>query len=103
MKEIGIDISKQRSKEIDESLLREMDAVVTLCASAETACPWTPPDLKRFHWPVKDPVATIGSAEEVMKDFRRARDEIRGRIEELIRNLKQEGLLMPQAESTAKR
>jgi arsenate reductase len=103
MKEIGIDISKQRSKEIDESLLRQMDAVVTLCASAETACPWTPPDLRRFHWPVKDPVATIGSAEEVMRDFRRARDEIRGRIEELIRNLKQEGLLMPQAESAAKR
>ena len=90
MKEIGIDISKQKSKEIDEALLMTMDLVVTLCSSAEEACPVTPAGIQRFHWPIKDPVATIGSGEEVMKDFRRARDEIRGRIEELIKKVKQE-------------
>lgn len=94
MKEIGIDISKQKSKEIDEVLLRTMDVVITLCSRAEEACPWTPPEIRRLHWPVVDPVATIGSSEEVMKDFRRARDEIKASIERFVKTL-QEGRLNP--------
>ncbi len=90
MKEIGIDISKQKSKEIDEGLLRTMDVVVTLCTNAEQSCPRTPPDIKRLHWPVKDPVGTIGSREEVIQEFRRARDEIRVKIDEFVRTVKQE-------------
>ena len=89
MKEIGIDISKQKSKEIDIDVLRTMDVVITLCSSAEEACPWTPPEIRRLHWPVKDPVATIGSAEEVMKEFRRARDEIKANIEDFMKTLEQ--------------
>ncbi len=89
MKEIGIDISKQKSKEIDIDVLRTMDVVITLCSSAEEACPWTPPEIRRLHWPVKDPVATIGSAEEVMKEFRRARDEIKTNIESFVKTLEQ--------------
>ncbi len=80
MREIGIDISGQRSKTIDEQLLRSMDMVITLCDHAAESCPWTPPEIRRFHWPIKDPVGTRGTEEEVMRDFRRARDEIRGKI-----------------------
>ncbi len=86
MREIGIDISKQKSKKIDEGLLRTMDVVITLCTSAEQACPWTPPDIKRLHWPVEDPVGMSGNREEVVKEFRRARDEIRGKIDEFVRS-----------------
>lgn len=87
MKEIGIDISKQKSKEIDENLLKEMDVVVTLCGNAEMLCPWTPPKIKRIHWPIKDPVGTIGTEEEIMNEFRRARDEIKERVKELIEEI----------------
>ncbi len=90
MNEIGIDISKQQSKEIDEALLRNMDLVITLCDNAAEACPWTPPEIQRFHWPIKDPVGTVGSDEKVMKEFRRARDEIRGKIGDLVKQLKQD-------------
>jgi arsenate reductase len=90
MREIGIDISKHKSKEIDEALLMSMDTVITLCSSAEEACPVTPPGIRRIHWPVRDPVATIGSAEEVMKDFRRARDEIKEKIIVFVDLLKKE-------------
>ncbi len=90
MKEIGIDISNQRSKEIDDVLLRDMDVVITLCDNAAEACPWTPPEIERIHWPIKDPVGTTGSEEKVMKDFRRARDEIRGKIEGFVRKLEQD-------------
>ncbi len=85
MREAGIDISSQRSKEIDERLLRSMDIVVTLCDNAAEACPSTPPYINVMHWPVKDPVGTRGSEEKIMKDFRRARDEIREKIEAFLR------------------
>ena len=87
MQEIGIDISRQKSKEIDEKLLREMDIVVTLCGNAEETCPWTPPQIQRIHWPIKDPVGTIGTEVEIMKEFRRARDEIKERVKKLIEEI----------------
>lgn len=88
MKEIGIDISGQSSKTIDEQLLGTMDVVITLCDNAAEACPWTPPEIKRLHWPIKDPVGTTGTKEEVMKDFRRARDEIKGKIKDFVISFK---------------
>jgi arsenate reductase len=88
MKEIGIDISHQKSKEIDLDLLMSMDLVITLCSNAEEACPLTPPRICRLHWPIKDPVGTMGSSEEIMRDFRRARDEIRGKIGEFVMMLR---------------
>jgi arsenate reductase len=81
MQEVGIDISRQRSREIDPDLLRTMDVVITLCDNAAEFCPATPPVLRRLHWPVKDPVGTIGTEETIMREFRRARDEIRSKIE----------------------
>ncbi len=85
MKEIDIDITDQRSKEIEEDTLRQMDLVITLCVNAEEYCPWTPPTIKRIHWPIKDPVGTVGSEETVMNEFRRARDEIKAKILNLVR------------------
>jgi arsenate reductase len=87
MKEAGIDISKQVSKEIDEGLLRKMDVVITLCDNAAEACPWTPPEIKRLHWPIKDPVGTVGTEDKIMDEFRRARDEIREKMLRFINGL----------------
>src|SRR6266511_3893665 len=70
MKEIGIDITRQRSKELDEKLLKNMDAVITLCANAEERCPRTPPGIKRIHWPIEDPVGSFGTEEIIMNEFR---------------------------------
>ncbi len=86
MRELGIDISGQESKEIDADLMKTMDIVITLCGNAEESCPWTPPAIKRLHWPVKDPVGAVGSEEEIMREFRRARDEIKTKIEDFIRH-----------------
>ena len=87
MKEMGIDISGQKSKGIDESLLRKMDIVITLCGNAEESCPWTPPEIRRIHWPIADPVGTIGSEEKIMNEFRRARDEIKAKTLILTKTL----------------
>lgn len=88
MKEVGIDISGYSSKEIDPDLLGKMDVVITLCSNAEAACPLTPPEIERLHWPIRDPVGTVGTEEEVMGEFRRARDEIRERIAEFVGSLR---------------
>ncbi len=88
MREIGIDISRQRSKEIDTDLMGKMDMVVTLCRNAEEACPATPQEIRRIHWPIKDPIGASGTDEEIMDDFRRARDEIREKITKFLKEIK---------------
>lgn len=87
MQELDIDISGQRSKEIDPVLLQEMDLVVTLCDYAERMCAHIPSEVKRIHIPVRDPVSSFGSEEAKLNDFRRARDEIRDIVLKLIREL----------------
>jgi len=84
MKEIGIDISGQSSKEIDPELLNQMDVIITLCGHAEASCPMTPPHIKRLHWPIDDPVGTVGTEEEIMNAFRKARDEIKEKVLKFI-------------------
>lgn len=84
MKEAGIDISCQTSKDIDRELLSKMDVVITLCSHAEASCPMTPLNIKRLHWPIEDPVGTTGSEEQIMKEFRRARDQIKEKVIKFI-------------------
>jgi arsenate reductase len=79
MGEIGIDISAQRAKPIGEVPRERIGAVVTLCA--EEVCPVFPGEVERHHWPVEDPAAASGSEEERLQAFRRARDDLRVRIE----------------------
>ena len=82
MKEIGIDISSQRSKSIEAIPKDRVTTVVTLCA--EEVCPIFPPGpggVTRLHWPHEDPAATVGSREEILRAFRRVRDQIREKLE----------------------
>jgi len=87
MNEIGIDISGQKSEAIDEDLLNKMDVIMTLCSHADASCPTTPVGIKRFHTPVDDPVGAVGTKEEVLDEFRRARNEIKVKINDLIKLL----------------
>ena len=90
MREAGIDISHQESKEIDEKLLRKMDIIITLCGNAEAFCPRTPPGIKRMHWPIADPVGAVGTEEEILEAFRNARDAIKGRVADFIETIEKE-------------
>ncbi len=88
MKEEGIDISDQYSKDIDEELLNNMDVIITLCGHAEASCPMTPPHIKRIHWPIDDPMSATGTEEEILDAYRKARDEIKDRILRFIEEVK---------------
>lgn len=83
MNEIGIDISRQRSKGIEEISLEQIDLVVTLCGEAEESCPTLPPNTRHLHWPLPDPALAAGTTEEILQAFRQVRDEIRARVEKL--------------------
>lgn len=84
MQEKGIDISRQRSKAFDENLARRMDVVVTVCGNADERCPILPPGVKKLHWPLDDPAAVKGTDAEILAKFREIRDQIEGRIMELM-------------------
>src|SRR3546814_4845810 len=83
MAEIGIDISGQRSKPVDEVDPAEVDLVVTLCA--EEVCPLLPGRVQRLHWPIADPASSDPALtpDDLRARFRSARDEIRARLEGL--------------------
>jgi arsenate reductase (thioredoxin) len=84
MAELGIDISSQRSKTVAALAGQPFDSLVTVCDSARQNCPHVPGIAARSHWSIEDPSAVAGSEEERLAAFRRARDEIRGRIQELL-------------------
>ncbi len=76
MREVGIDISEQRSKSVDEFTGTDIDVVVTLCDQARETCPFFPGGGAREHHGFEDPAAATGSREERLAVFRRVRDEI---------------------------
>jgi len=86
MAEIGIDISQQASKSMHQFLNETFDYIITLCDEAANSCPAFPGQGKRLHWPFEDPAAAIGPIEERLVVFRRIRDEIKRKIEELLKS-----------------
>ena len=77
MKEIGIDISRHRSKHLSEFQDRTIETVITVCGNADQACPIFPGQVNRHHWGFDDPAKAEGNAAEKLEVFRRVRDEIR--------------------------
>jgi arsenate reductase (thioredoxin) len=77
MNELGIDISGQRSKSINEFAGQRFDYVLTVCDNAKESCPIFPGKTVTIHQSFEDPAAIQGSAEERRAAFRRVRDELR--------------------------
>ncbi len=86
MKEIGIDISHHCSKGVEEFLGQEFDYVVTVCGGSPDAdaCPFFPGGKNYIHKGFEDPAQASGSEEDIMRIFRRVRDEIKEWIIEVF-------------------
>ena len=82
MREIGIDISRHRSKNVTEFLGKPIEYVVTVCDRARESCPIFPGTYKFLSWSLDDPSAVTGTKEDKLQFFRRIRDEIRRNIEQ---------------------
>jgi len=91
MAEVGIDISGQRPKHMDE-LQGEFDYMVTVCDSANEHCPVLPSKAKRLHVGFDDPprLAEFAKTEtDKLQVYRRVRDEIKAFVERMPDNLEQ--------------
>jgi arsenate reductase len=83
MAEAGIDISSQKSKDMDSFGDMEFDYVITLCDNAKEVCPYYPARTKLIHKGFDDPPSLAKSAkseEEAMDHYRRVRDAIKAFI-----------------------
>jgi arsenate reductase (thioredoxin) len=78
MQEIGIDISAQHPKSVNQFLARSFDYVITVCDHANETCPVFSGVVKnREHLGFSDPTKYEGDSAEVLQEFRRVRDEIK--------------------------
>jgi len=83
MREVGIDISAQRSKSIDE-LAGPFDVCVTVC---DANCPIPPGARMQLRWKFPDPAIARGSEDERLAAFRIVRDGIERRVRALVGRL----------------
>lgn len=79
MKEVGIDISERKPKMLTPEMVSEADKVITMGCGADEACPvtYTPAE----DWGIDDP------AGQPLETVRAIRDEIRARLQNLLRTL----------------
>jgi arsenate reductase len=91
MKEVGIDMSNQRSKHVETLLGTEFDYVITLCDHAQETCPFFPANTRLLHRGFEDPpklAASANNEQEALEHYRRVRDEIRDFVAGMPENLK---------------
>jgi len=82
MKELGIDISENQSKILDEINEKDWHLVVTVCNKAKESCPVFFGDVKKIHHSFPDPPQIvkdrkITEEEKILDVYRKVRDNIK--------------------------
>ncbi len=78
MNEVGIDLSQNYPKMVDQFLNDSFDYVITVCDNAKESCPIFLGKVgKQLHIGFEDPAEAEGTEEEILIVFRRIRDEIK--------------------------
>jgi arsenate reductase (thioredoxin) len=101
MAEVGFDISRQRSKHVDDLAELAFDYVVTVCDDAHESCPVFPGETKVIHRAFDDPprlIRGVNSEPERLAFYRRVRDEIRQFVQslpELLASMEERSCLKP--------
>ncbi len=90
MSEIGIDISKNQTKDVFTFLKegRRYDYVITVCDEASgQRCPIFPGALKRINWSFEDPSSLFGENAEKQLRINGIRDKIKDKVYNFINSL----------------
>ena len=82
MAELGIDISRQFSKNVTQFRGTPIQHVVTVCDNARESCPLFPGAARILHWSFPDPAAALGTKEDKLAVFREIRDQIATHIKQ---------------------
>ncbi len=84
MKELDIDISRNRSKHLDEFEGQRFDYAITLCSDEGEMCPFFPDAREHLHHGVNNPPGIDGTTEQKLTAYRIMRDEIREFVREMF-------------------
>ena len=77
MKEVGIDISGNKTKTVEQFLAQSFDYVITVCDNAKETCPFFTGKVEhRLHMGFEDPAEATGTEEEILSVFRKVRNQI---------------------------
>lgn len=86
MREIGIDISSQQPRTLDEvpaEIMATISTIISLCEEDE--CPALPDGIYHLSWPLPNPADLQEDDEdEILHAFRRVRDQIRELVSRLF-------------------
>ncbi len=84
MKEAGIDISSHKPESVERYIGEAWDYVITVCDDANETCPvFVGKVTHRLHLGFEDPSKVTGTDGFIWGEFRRIRDEIRSKFNEL--------------------
>ncbi len=81
--EMHIDISRQRSKHLNEFLGQHFDYIITVCDRVRESCPVFPGDPEHIHWSFPDPVEVRGNAAR-LRAFDQTAHQLQLRIQQLL-------------------
>jgi arsenate reductase len=84
MKEVGIDISTQHSKNTAEALKERFAVVISVADMAKERNPVFPFAFRIFKWSLEDPEATDAPKSGQLARFRRVRDQIEKNVREFL-------------------
>ena len=88
MKEVGIDISANNTKSVEQFLTRPFDYIITVCDNAKETCPFfTGKVSHRLHTGFEDPAEATGTEEEILSVFRKVRDQIEKQFKTFLLNI----------------
>lgn len=90
MREVGVDISGQRSKSMTEFVDQSFNYVITVCDRAKESCPRWPGSTRLIHWSFDDPAAVADSDARRLA-FCRVRDEIAAAIRQFLADREKQG------------
>ncbi len=90
MAEVGIDISGQRAKHLDEFQGQRFDYSVTVCDRMREACPTLPGEPEQIHWSLADPAAVTGSQAVRYRAFKQTAQELGTRVRYLLAALERQ-------------
>ena len=90
MKEIGIDISQNKTKSVFDLYKqgKRYDYVITVCDESQSGrCPVFPGATQRLHWSFADPSGFTVSWEDKLAKTRQARDQIETKIKDWVNSV----------------
>ena len=87
MQNIGIDISKNKTKSVDRILKKmiKFDFIIFVCTESQAeSCPAIPYECRKIYWSIDDPSTLKGSNSIKLKKIDKIRDQIKSKVKDFI-------------------